>query len=253
MASIIALRPNADGSLPKDASVPARIGRSTFASGDGVFERAPGAAAAPDQDSMGAYIAAASPPLIEAQTNVRGRQLLTMRRPVFLVAALNAAVANATISFCDDRLSARRRGGLRRRCGCGRYALASHRHVRAVGLHGRVDRPLWHAVHCVFWRPSIDGKPCDRPQRFGPPSVPRVVIASRDWLELPVLRRHNAPDRSLGARRARPDPGRKRVPVFGTTAVETLAAGAVQTGQGWAIVNIAALPARRRMSGAEGA
>lgn len=86
MASIIALRPNADGSLPKGASVPARIGRSTFASGDGLSERAPGAAAAPGQDYRGAYIAAAPPPLMEAQTNVRGRLLLLtiMRQPVFL-------------------------------------------------------------------------------------------------------------------------------------------------------------------------
>ena len=31
--------------------------------------------------------------------------------------------------------------------------------------------------------------------------------------------------------------------MFGTTAVATLAAGAVQTGQGWAIVNLVAFPA----------
>ena len=208
---------------------------------------------------MGAYLAAAllallsiavltalraPPPAIETQANARGRPLLTiMRQPVFVVAALNAAAAYIVMSF---------------------VMTASPLAVVAAG-HG-VDAAAgvtrWHLVG-MFAPSFFTGGLI---ARFG---VLRILVAGAFLLSASLatalsgstLSAFQASLLLLGvgwnflfiggttllteaydpAERAKTQAANEFL-VFGTTALATLAAGTVQTGQGWATVNIAAFP-----------
>lgn len=214
---------------------------------------------APAAEYMGAYLAAAllallsivvlaalraPPPAVAANDDARGRSLLTiMRQPVFLVAALNAAVAYMVMSF---------------------VMTASPLAVVAAG-HG-VDAAAgvtrWHLVG-MFAPSFITGGLI---ARFG---VLRILVAGAVLLVASLtialsgsaLPAFHASLLLLGigwnflfiggttllteayapAERARTQAANEFL-VFGTTALATLAAGVVQTGHGWATVNIVTFP-----------
>lgn len=215
---------------------------------------------APAADYMGAYLASAllallsiavlaalraPPPAVAAHADVRGRPLLAiMRQPVFVVAAVNAAVAYIVMSF---------------------VMTASPLAVVAAG-HG-VDAAAsvtrWHLVG-MFAPSFFTGGLI---ARFG---VLRILVAGAVLLSASLaialsgsgLLAFQASLFFLGvswnflfiggttlltetyapAERAKTQAANEFL-VFGTTALATLAAGTVQTGQGWATVNMAAVPA----------
>ncbi len=211
-------------------------------------------------DYMGAYIAAAllallsilllaalraPPPVVEAQGDGRGRSLLViMRQPVFIVAALNAAVAYVVMSFVMS---------------------ASPLAVVAAGygVDAAAGVTRWHLIG-MFAPSLVTGGLI---ARFG---VRRILVAGVALLgaSLALALSSTALQAFQGAllllgigwnflfiggttllteayapaERARTQAANEFL-VFGTTALATLAAGAVQTGQGWATVNIVAFPA----------
>lgn len=215
---------------------------------------------APTAEYMGAYVAAAllalfsiavlaalraPPPAVAAHADARGRPLLEiMRQPVFLVAAINAAVAYMVMSF---------------------VMTASPLAVVAAG-HG-VDAAAsvtrWHLVG-MFAPSFFTGGLI---ARFG---VLHILVAGALLLSASLaialggsgLLAFQASLFFLGvgwnflfiggttllteayapAERAKTQAANEFL-VFGTTALATLAAGTVQTGQGWATVNVAAIPA----------
>jgi len=214
----------------------------------------------PAAQYMGAYFAAAllallsiavlaalraPPPAAAADADARGRPLLAiMRQPVFVVAALNAAVAYIVMSF---------------------VMTASPLAVVAAG-HG-VDAAAgvtrWHLVG-MFAPSFFTGGLI---ARFG---VLRILIAGAfllsaslaialsgsallafqisllllgvGWNFLFIGGTTLLTDAYEQTERARTQAANEFL-VFGTTALATLAAGTIQTGQGWATVNIAAFPA----------
>lgn len=214
----------------------------------------------PAAEYMGAYLAAAlltllsiallaalraPPPAVAEHEDGRGRPLLMiMRQPVFLVAAINAAVAYIVMSF---------------------VMTASPLAVVAAG-HG-VDAAAsvtrWHLVG-MFAPSFFTGGLI---ARFG---VPRILVAGALLLSVSLaialsgsgLLAFQASLFFLGigwnflfiggttllteayapAERAKTQAANEFL-VFGTTALATLAAGTIQTGQGWATVNLAAVPA----------
>lgn len=214
---------------------------------------------APAAEYMGAYLAAAllallsiallaalraPPPEVAAPGDARGRPLLAiMRQPVFVVAAINAAAAYIVMSF---------------------VMTASPLAVVAAG-HG-VDAAAsvtrWHLVG-MFAPSFFTGGLI---ARFG---VLRVLVAGAILLTVSLaialggsgLLAFQASLLFLGigwnflfiggttllteayapAERAKTQAANEFL-VFGTTALATLAAGTVQTGQGWAAVNLAAVP-----------
>lgn len=211
-------------------------------------------------DYMGAYIAAAllallsilllaalraPPPVVETQGDGRGRSLLViMRQPVFIVAALNAAVAYVVMSFVMS---------------------ASPLAVVAAGygVDAAAGVTRWHLIG-MFAPSLVTGGLI---ARFG---VRRILVAGVALLgaSLALALSSTALQAFQGAllllgigwnflfiggttllteayapaERARTQAANEFL-VFGTTALATLAAGAVQTGQGWATVNIVAFPA----------
>lgn len=214
----------------------------------------------PAAEYMGAYLAAAllaflsiavltalraPPSALEAHASARGRPLLViMRQPVFVVAALNAAVAYIVMSF---------------------VMTASPLAVVAAG-HG-VDAAAgvtrWHLVG-MFAPSFFTGGLI---ARFGvlPILVAGGLILSTSlaialsgaallafqvallllgvgWNFLFIGGTTLLTEAYEPAERARTQAANEFL-VFGTTALATLTAGIIQTGQGWATVNFAAIPA----------
>ncbi len=209
---------------------------------------------------MGAYLAAAllallsmavlaalrAPPLaIAAHANARGRPLLTiMRQPVFIVAALNAAVAYIVMSFVMTASP---------------IAVIAGGH----GVDAAASVTRWHLVG-MFAPSFFTGGLI---ARFG---VLRILVAGAlllsaslaialsgsalpafqtalfllgvGWNFLFIGGTTLLTEAYEPAERARTQAANEFL-VFGTRALATLAAGTVQTGLGWATVNIVAFPA----------
>lgn len=214
----------------------------------------------PVAEYMGAYLAAAllallsiavlaalrAPlPTITADANARGRPLLTiMRQPVFIVAALNAAAAYIVMSFVMTASP---------------IAVVTAGH----GVDAAAGVTRWHLIG-MFTPSFVTGGLI---ARFG---VLRILVAGALLLSASLaialsgsaLPAFQAALFLLGvgwnflfiggttllieayepAERARTQAANEFL-VFGTTALATLAAGTVQTSQGWATVNIVAFPA----------
>ena len=215
---------------------------------------------APAADYMGAYIATAllallsilllaalraPPPVVEAQGDGRGRPLLViMRQPVFIVAALNAAVAYVVMSFVMSAspLAVVAAGyGVDAAAGVTRWHLIGMFAPSLVtgGLIARfgVRRILVAGVALLGASLALALSSAALPAFQG-----ALLLLGIGWNFLFIGGTTLLTEAYAPAERARTQAANEFL-VFGTTALATLAAGAVQTGQGWATVNIVALPA----------
>lgn len=238
---------------------------------------------APATDYMGAYIAAAllallsiallaalraPSPVVETQADAGGRPLLTiMRQPVFLVAALNAALAYVVMSFVmtASPLAVVAAGyGVDAAAGVTRWHLIGM-FAPSFFTGGLIARFGVRRILVAGVLLSVASLAIALSGSALPAFQASLLLLGIGWNFLFIGGTTLLTEAYSPAERARTQAANELL-VFGATAVATLAAGAVQTGQGWAVVNIIAFPAllvaglatvwfsaRRRNAGAEGA
>jgi len=215
---------------------------------------------APAAEYAGAYLAAAvlallsiavltalraAAPVIETTADSNGRPLLTiMRQPVFLVAVLNAAIAYIVMSFVMTASP---------------LAVVTAGH----GIDAAASVTRWHLVG-MFAPSFFTGGLIARIGVLRMLIVGVVLLATSLTIALnsSMLAAFQASLLLLGigwnflfiggttllteaytaAERAKTQAANEFI-VFSTTALATLAAGSVQVGHGWAVVNMVAFPA----------